>query len=103
AFSGIDAVRVSQIAKLRLPIAGSTLGRAAREGRAVQVLDASSDPTLGPQQHEFARSGNVRTVLAVPLMRDGKAIGGITLARTASLRSSPKNVSFYENSPTQKQ
>jgi two-component system NtrC family sensor kinase len=82
AFSGIDPARVAKVADLRLPLSGSTVGRAAQQGQAIQILDVLSDATLNPQQIEHARSGNVRTVLAVPLMRDAKPIGGISVSRT---------------------
>src|SRR5262245_28462303 len=67
----------------RLPLgSGSTLGRAAHAGRAVQVLDTLSEPGLSPVNIALNRSGNIRTVFAVPLLRDGNSIGGITLSRT---------------------
>jgi GAF domain-containing protein len=83
AFSGLDATRIAQAGHLRIPLGtGSIMGRAAREGRAIQVLEPASDATLSPAQIEWTRSGNIRTVLAVPLMREGKPIGGITVSRT---------------------
>jgi GAF domain-containing protein/anti-sigma regulatory factor (Ser/Thr protein kinase) len=83
AFSGMDMDRIEQVLEYRLPLgAGSTLGRAAQAGRAVQVLDTLSEPGLSPVNIALSRSGNIRTVFAVPLLRDGQAIGGITLSRT---------------------
>src|SRR5262245_11984458 len=83
AFSGMDADRIGQVLEYRLPLgSGSTLGRAAQTGRAVQILDTLSEPGFGPVNIALSRSGNVRTVFAVPLLRDGNAIGGITLSRT---------------------
>ena len=83
AFSGLDATRIAQAGHLRIPLGtGSIMGRAAREGRAIQVLEPASDASLSPAQIEWTRSGNIRTVLAVPLMREGKSIGGITVSRT---------------------
>jgi signal transduction histidine kinase len=83
AFSGMNVDRIEQVLEYRLPLgSGSTLGRAAQAGRAVQVLDSLSEPGLSPVNIALNRSGNIRTVFAVPLLRDGNAIGGITLSRT---------------------
>src|SRR5262249_23751864 len=47
------------------------------------VADSQAEPTF-PEMGENARRLGFRTVLAVPLLRDGVAIGGITLRRTKS-------------------
>jgi signal transduction histidine kinase/signal transduction protein with GAF and PtsI domain len=83
AFSGMNVDRIEQVLEYRLPLgSGSTVGRAAQMGRAVQVLDSLSEPGLSPVNIALSRSGNIRTVFAVPLLRDSTAIGGITLSRT---------------------
>ena len=58
---------------------GSVSGRAALEGRAIHVPDVLADPefTRGDTQ----RQGDFRTVLGVPLMREGAPIGAIFLTR----------------------
>jgi GAF domain-containing protein len=55
------------------------VGRTALEGETVHVLDVLSDPHYGPK-HDV-RTANVRTVLGVPLTREGKVVGVIVLAR----------------------
>jgi two-component system, NtrC family, sensor kinase len=62
-----------------VPGRGSVLGRAVTEGRPVQVDDVTADPdyTLNERQ----RLGGFRTVLGVPLMREGTPIGVIMLTR----------------------
>jgi GAF domain-containing protein len=83
AFSGMDVDRIEQVLEYRLPLGSdSTLGRAAQAGHAVQILDTLSEPGLSPVNIALSRSGNIRTIFAVPLLRDGNAIGGITLSRT---------------------
>jgi PAS domain S-box-containing protein len=59
---------------------GSVVGRALVEGRTVQVLDVLAEPEY---EHRDAqnRSG-FRTFLAVPMLREGTAIGVIALARS---------------------
>ena len=97
AFSGLDATRIAQIGHLRMPLgAGSIMGRAAQEGRAIQVLEPTSNAALSPAQIEWTRSGNIRTVLAVPLMREGNAIGGITVSRTVVSPFDSKQVTLLQ-------
>jgi GAF domain-containing protein len=61
------------------PGAGTLIGRAVLEGRPVQIEDAWTDPHY--EAKEDAREGGIRTMLGVPLMREGEVIGAIGLAR----------------------
>jgi signal transduction histidine kinase/CheY-like chemotaxis protein len=58
---------------------GSIVGRAVLEGKAVHVVDVMVDPEYTRQ--EWARLAGFRTTLGVPLLREGKPIGVIFLAR----------------------
>jgi signal transduction histidine kinase/CheY-like chemotaxis protein len=58
----------------------SVSGRAALEGRTVQVSDVLADPEYA--KHETQRVGGFRTVLGVPLLREGAAIGAVLLTRS---------------------
>jgi GAF domain-containing protein len=61
------------------PGRGSVVGRVLIEGKAVQVADVLDDPEytyLEPQ-----KKAGYRTFLGVPLMREGKPVGVLTLAR----------------------
>jgi signal transduction histidine kinase len=60
---------------------GSIAGRTAAEGKAVQVLDVLADPEY--QFKEGAKVGGTRTMLGVPLLREGKPVGVIVLSRTS--------------------
>src|SRR5262249_2238696 len=51
------------------PGRGSGVGRAALERRTVQVVDVAADPEY--ELTEFYKIGGFRTVLAVPMLRDG--------------------------------
>jgi signal transduction histidine kinase len=63
-----------------LPMARANVaGRTALEGRVVQVADIASDPEFNLPQS--VTIGKLRTVLGVPLLRDGRSIGVITLGR----------------------
>src|SRR5262249_16903563 len=68
---------------LTLPLApgrGSLVGRTALEGRAVQIADVLADPEYALP--EVQKLGRYRTMLGVPLVREGMSIGVIVLQRT---------------------
>src|SRR5262249_34950575 len=68
---------------LALPLApgrGSLIGRTALEGRPVQIADALADPEYAFP--EVQKLGRYRTMLGVPLLREGVPIGVIALQRT---------------------
>jgi signal transduction histidine kinase len=58
---------------------GTVVGRAALEGRTVHVPDVLADPEYTGM--EYQSRGGFRTLLAVPLLRDGVVIGAFSLAR----------------------
>jgi two-component system, NtrC family, sensor kinase len=60
---------------------GSVVGRTALERRAVHIPDCLTDPEY--TMHQAARLGKQRSVLGVPLLRDGVPIGVIGLLRTS--------------------
>jgi GAF domain-containing protein len=64
---------------IALDQAGSSTSRAAREKRTVHVPDISADPEFG--QGPMA-VGQRRALLSVPLMREGTAIGVITMRQS---------------------
>src|SRR5262249_51366242 len=57
--------------------------RALLEGKSVQIADVLADPEYA--LHEIARLGDYRTLLGVPLQREGTTIGVVLLQR-ASVR-----------------
>src|SRR5262245_59019279 len=61
------------------PGRGSGVGRAAHERRPVQVADVSADAEY--RVTEFQRIGGFRTVLAVPMLREGALLGVFGLHR----------------------
>ncbi|MFL5196511.1 MAG: GAF domain-containing protein, partial [Microvirga sp.] len=62
------------------PGPGSLIGRATLEGGPVHVEDCLADPDYA--YPEFQRIGRFRTMLGVPLMRDGLAVGALGLLRS---------------------
>jgi signal transduction histidine kinase len=61
------------------PGRGSAMGRALLEGRAVHIPDVLADPDYALK--EAQKLGGYRTMLGVPMMREGSAMGVLTLTR----------------------
>ena len=61
------------------PGPGTVVGRAAMRREAVRIVDAMVDPLY--EKKEDAEVAQVRSMMGVPLMRAGEAIGVIALAR----------------------
>jgi signal transduction histidine kinase len=59
----------------------SVTGRVAHEGRAVHIHDVLADPDYDAKEHQ--RLGKYRTMLGVPLLREGAPIGVFILTRDA--------------------
>src|ERR1051325_1339087 len=85
--AGTTPETTADIARLRpfyerhpfVPGRGTIAGRVALDGRAVQIEDITADP-----DYEFSEASTVakmRSVLGVPLMREGIIVGTLTLAR----------------------
>jgi GAF domain-containing protein/anti-sigma regulatory factor (Ser/Thr protein kinase) len=72
-----------QIERLRenpLPLTNSHIGRAVLEKKPVHELDARESGFSGPSLAVISEIG-VRTILIVPLLREGAPIGGLTIWR----------------------
>ena len=63
------------------PGRGAVIGRVLLEGKSVQIQDVLADPEY--TLRETARLGGFRTILGVPLLREGIPIGVLTLQRAA--------------------
>jgi signal transduction histidine kinase len=66
--------------RIYVPERGSIIGRALLERRPVQILDVLSDPEYALA--EIQQAGGYRTLLGVPMLRDGMPIGTFVLGRT---------------------
>ncbi len=73
-----------------VPSRDSVLGRAVLEARAVQVADVLAEPNYAVLDAQ--RVAGFRTVLAVPLMREGTPIGVIILTRNVVRPFSEKQI-----------
>src|SRR5262245_45276999 len=63
-------------------VRGTVAGRAALEQRAVHVADLQAEPEEFPVGCSLALEFGYKTVVSVPLLREGRAIGTINLRRT---------------------
>ena len=84
------------VGQFSLPLAGTAAGRSVLEARTVHVADLLADPDEFPDTSENARRTGFRTVLCVPLMREGTAIGTITLPRTEVQLFSESQIALLE-------
>src|SRR4051794_34481413 len=62
-----------------LPGRGSLIGRTTLEGRTIHIKDCLDDPEYAVA--EYQRVGRFRTMLGVPLARDGVVIGALGLLK----------------------
>ena len=78
-----------------MPGRGTATGRVLLTGKAVQIADVEADPEY--TFSEGQRAGGFRTVLAVPLEREGETIGVIVLCRTKVHPFTDKQIDLVQN------
>jgi signal transduction histidine kinase len=79
------------------PLKGSVVGHAVLERRAVQVDDISvASEGKFPFSRAMSHKTGVRTVLAVPLLRENDALGAILLRRKQVRPFSPQQIALLE-------
>src|SRR6516165_1065808 len=66
--------------RIYVPERGSVIGRTLLERRVVQIPDVAADPEY--TLTEIRQAGRYRTLLGVPMLRDGMPIGTMVLGRT---------------------
>jgi GAF domain-containing protein len=60
--------------------AGSVVGRTVMKGATIQVADVTADP--GYQMTDVIRAGGIRTLLGVPMLREGAPTGVLVMMRS---------------------
>ena len=87
----------SRRASRRVPLVrGTSNGRAVLDGRTVHVADMQTEADEFPEGSANARRMGYRTILCVPLMREGLAIGTIQLRRTEAQLFTDRQVALLE-------
>ena len=76
------------------PGRGTVSGRAVLEGRTVHIPDVLTDPEY--DYGEGQKIGGYRTLLGVPLMREGAAVGALLLGRAAPRPFTPQQIELLE-------
>jgi GAF domain-containing protein/CheY-like chemotaxis protein len=90
-------IPMGPIGEFTLPLVRGTVGgRAALDGRTVHVADTQAEADEFPESSENARRMGFRTILCVPLMREGVAIGVIQLRRTEAQLFTERQVALLE-------
>jgi signal transduction histidine kinase len=72
----------------------SVVGRVILDAKSVHLIDSQADPN--PELVNRSRSGNIRTLLGVPLQREGMPIGVLLLQRTIVQPFTDKEISLAE-------
>ncbi len=90
-------IPIGLIGEFSLPlIRGTVAGRSVLDGRTVHVADAQTEEDEFPESSENARRMGFRTILSVPLMREGGAIGSIQIRRTEAQLFTERQVALLE-------
>jgi signal transduction histidine kinase/CheY-like chemotaxis protein len=76
---GMSAERVAGLRERRVRLGETHLGRAAVERAPIYVDDVQQDSTLGPDRSVLLEG--IHAVLAVPLLREDKVVGGLVIRR----------------------
>src|SRR5215472_6775449 len=86
----------SRIADMRYPLSrGHVMGRAIMDAQPVHVDDLITQPDF-PEGQALALQWGHRTTLAVPLLRDGRAIGSLLVRRTEVRPFSDKHIEMLQ-------
>ncbi len=81
------------------PDVGTCTGRTALTKKTVYIEDTETDPDFA--MRETARTGNFRAALGVPLIKDGEAVGVITLGHVNPGAFTPKQITLLETFASQ--
>src|SRR5262245_65816638 len=85
--------RIQEIQQLKRPERSHLSGRAILDRAIVHVPDVLNDPEYS---RELALAGGWRAVLAVPLLRDGKALGALAVARAEPKPFSDRHIQLLQ-------
>jgi two-component system, NtrC family, sensor kinase len=90
----------SRLGQLVHPGPGTGLGRAVRTKQAVHIADVTAEPAYrerDPMRVAAADLGGVRTMLNVPMLKEGEVVGGIAIYRTEIRPFTEKQIELVTN------
>jgi two-component system NtrC family sensor kinase len=77
-------------------VRGTVAGRAVLDGRTLHIADLHTEADEFPESRENALRWGVRTILCVPLLREGVAIGSIALRRAEAQLFTERQVALLQ-------
>src|SRR5262245_41480619 len=89
-------ITIGAVGEFSLSLRGTVVGRSVAEARTIHVAAAQAEEEEFPESRENARRMGFRTLLGVPLVRDGIAIGAITLRRADARPFAERQVALLE-------
>jgi signal transduction histidine kinase len=101
AADGMSDDMVATLRAARIRLGESAVGRAGADRAPYQVADVASSDLLDPSVRERTLAVGLRSVLAVPLLREGRVLGGLVMSRRASGAFPSEVVSLLQTFATQ--
>jgi len=90
-------IDLAPVGEFFLPLSPRNVaGRTVLEHRTIHVTDAQAEEQDFPDASAYARRFGHRTLLSVPLLKDGQAIGAINLRRTEAQRFTDRQVALLQ-------
>jgi PAS domain S-box-containing protein len=80
----LPSAAVDQLQRIfpqRLSDSGTLVARALLRGELINVPDIAADPHVSDSVRQLALSSGYRSVLALPIMREGRALGALAITR----------------------
>jgi GAF domain-containing protein len=91
--AGLDAMR----RRFPRPLGPDTIvGRAIIDRTVIHVRDSESDPDVPVESREIARAYGYRSVISVPMLREGQPIGAILVARAEAGHFSERQIALLQ-------
>jgi two-component system, NtrC family, sensor kinase len=79
AADGMSDEMVATLQTARIRLGESVVGRAGAARAPYRITDVASSDLLDPTGHERTLAAGLRSVLAVPLLREGRVLGGLVM------------------------
>jgi signal transduction histidine kinase len=88
----LDEALVTVAREMPIPLGDGAVGRAAATRQPVEVPDIEESGAYASRLRDAMAGAGVRAVLAVPLLREGRILGGLVVARKTPGRFAPEVV-----------